>query len=129
MNKKRGRPPKNPAAAVSDAPKRAYTKRAKPEGTSNEEVVVKRPVTDPYQEKSLPAEIEVSEDETVEPSDNLEDAIAEIWDAFVLRHIMNPKVSGKRETDIFRKYKAVANSIIAAKKAEAEKQNVVEDTE
>ena len=90
--------------------KTAYTKKAKKE-TKDETIVPKTP--------------QVVE-EVIEPSSSLEDAIAEIWDAFVLRNIFNPRIIGKREMDIFKRYKDLARSIIDAKKAEAEK--VIEDT-
>lgn len=103
------------AVKSTKSTKSGYTKKAKEEKkVVEEEVLTQTP--------------EVVE-EVVEPSDNIEDAISEIWDAFVLRHIMNPRVSGKREMDIYKRYKDVANSIIAAKKAEAQSQNVTEVTE
>ena len=98
--------------------KTGYTKKAKVEKKKEE-------VTDILASETKP----VVED-TVIPSDNLEDAIAEIWDAFVLRNILNPKLFGDREMIIFKLYNDVANSIIASKKEEALKiANVAKITE
>ena len=102
------------AVKSTKSTKSGYTKKAKDEKKVVEEVLSETP-------KIV--------EEFIEPSDNMEDAIAEIWDAFVLRNILNPRVIGKREMDIFKRYKDVANSIIAAKKVEAQKQNVAEITE
>lgn len=109
--------------------KPAYTKRAKKESkvvsddtikTSNAVEETNISTTAQYVEVNTGKRLHTNpENIEVEPSDNLEDAIAEIWDAFVLRNVLNPKVFGDREIAIFKKYKDIANSILAQRKVEA----------
>ena len=66
-------------------------------------------------------EVQIVE-EVIEPSFDKDAAIADIWDAFVLRVIMNPRIVGEQEMNIFKKYKDLAGTILIQKAKEKEEQ-------
>lgn len=66
-------------------------------------------------------EVQIVE-QAVEPSYDKDAAIRDIWDAFVLRVIMNPRIVGEQEMNVFKKYKDLAATLMIQKAKEEEEQ-------
>lgn len=71
-------------------------------------------------------EVQIVE-QAVEPSYDKDAAIRDIWDAFVLRVIMNPRIVGEQEMNVFKKYKDLAGTLMIQKVKEEEEQKCSAD--